>query len=87
MCARHDGVQMEGAVCKEKEQIDGAEREMHFSNVTLLYREQCENKGKCLETNRKTMIWPFITLWHVSRNEKSESVDHWQAAIKHTREY
>lgn len=40
------------AVGKEKEQIDGAEREMHFSNVTLpchplcLKKEQCENKRK-----------------------------------------
>lgn len=37
MCACHGSVQMEGAVCKGKEQIDGAEREMHFLNVTLLY--------------------------------------------------
>lgn len=35
VCACSGSVQMEGAVCKEKEQIDGAEREMHFSNVTL----------------------------------------------------
>ncbi len=35
VCACLGSVQMEGAVCKEKEQIDGAEREMHFSNVTL----------------------------------------------------
>lgn len=26
-----------GCLCKGKEQIDGAEREMHFLNVTLLY--------------------------------------------------
>lgn len=35
MCVCCGGVQMEGAVCKEKEQIDRAKREMHFSNVTL----------------------------------------------------
>lgn len=47
------------AVCKEKEQIDGAEREMHFSNVTLpshpfcLGKEQCENKRKLLEKKKE----------------------------------
>lgn len=37
-CVCWHPVHMEGvgvAVCKEKEQIDGAEREMHFSNITL----------------------------------------------------
>lgn len=52
VCVCWHPVHMEGvgvAVCKEKEQIDGAEREMHFSNITLschplrLEKEQREN--------------------------------------------
>lgn len=54
-CVCWHPVNMEGvgvAVCKEKEQIDRAEKEMHFSNITLschplpLEKEQRENIRK-----------------------------------------
>lgn len=50
VCVHMEGVGV--AVCKEKEQIDRAEREMHFSNITLschplrLEKEQHENNRK-----------------------------------------